>query len=111
MHGDTREQMLELVALYALGVLPREEAALVIAFIATDDEARAEYEDLRAAADALALTADEPVDSARTARMKEHAGAPTPGRPAAGALCGGPRPPAAGSWVPACWPRRPWSSR
>jgi anti-sigma-K factor RskA len=71
MHGDTREQMLELVALYALGVLPREEAALVIAFIATDDEARAEYEDLRAAADALALTADEPVDSARTARMKE----------------------------------------
>ncbi|HTW84594.1 MAG TPA: anti-sigma factor [Candidatus Sulfotelmatobacter sp.] len=71
MDGTAREKMLELVALYALGVLPREDAALVAAFIANDDEARAEYLDLRAAADALALTADEPVDSARTARMKE----------------------------------------
>jgi anti-sigma-K factor RskA len=72
MHdGDPREQMLDQVALYALGLLPREDAALVIAFIANDDEARAEYDDLRTAADAVALTADEPVDSARTARMKE----------------------------------------
>ena len=63
--------MLESVALYALGVLPREEAALVAAFIANDDEARKEYLELRAAADALALTAEEPVDSARSARMKE----------------------------------------
>ncbi|HZX68637.1 MAG TPA: hypothetical protein VFE70_07115, partial [Candidatus Elarobacter sp.] len=66
-----REAMLESVALYALGVLPREEAALVAAFIANDDEARREYNDLRAAAIALAHTADEPVDSARSARLKE----------------------------------------
>ena len=66
-----RETMLESVALYALGVLPREEAALVAAFIANDDEARREYYDLRAAAIALAHTADEPVDSARSARLKE----------------------------------------
>jgi anti-sigma-K factor RskA len=66
-----REQMLESVALYALGVLPREEAALVAAFIANDDRARDEYLELRAAADALAHTAEEPVDSARSSRMKE----------------------------------------
>ena len=66
-----RESMLESVALYALGVLPREEAALIAAFIASDDEARAEYNDLRSAAIALAHTADEPVDSTRSARLKE----------------------------------------
>ncbi len=66
-----REAMLESVALYALGVLPREETALVAAFIANDDEARREYDELRAAATALAHTADEPVDSARSARLKE----------------------------------------
>jgi anti-sigma-K factor RskA len=66
-----RESMLESVALYALGVLPREESALVAAFIANDDEARREYLDLRAAADSLAYTAEEPVDSVRSARMKE----------------------------------------
>lgn len=66
-----RDAMMELVALYALGVLPREEAALVAAFLAGDDEARAEYLALRASADAVGLTADEPVDSARSARMKE----------------------------------------
>jgi len=68
---STRAAMLEEVALYALGLLPRDQAALVIAFIANDDEAYAEYRDLSSTADALALTADEPVDSARTARMKE----------------------------------------
>jgi len=66
-----REAMLDSVALYALGVLPREEAALVAAFIANDDGARREYVELRAAADALAHAAEEPVDSARSARMKE----------------------------------------
>jgi anti-sigma-K factor RskA len=66
-----REQMMESVALYALGVLPREEAALVAAFIANDDDARREYLQARAAADAVSLVADEPVDSATSARMKE----------------------------------------
>jgi anti-sigma-K factor RskA len=66
-----REMMLENVALYALGVLPRADVALVIAFIASDEDARREYEDLRAAADSLAHVATEPVDSARSSRMKE----------------------------------------
>jgi anti-sigma-K factor RskA len=66
-----RDEMMESVALYALGVLPREEAALVAAFIANDLEARREYLDLRAAADSLAYSADEPVDSATSSRMKE----------------------------------------
>lgn len=66
-----RDAMLENVALYALGVLPREDVALVVAFIANDAAARKEYDDLRAAADSLAHVADEPVDSARSARMRE----------------------------------------
>jgi anti-sigma-K factor RskA len=66
-----RDEMMESVALYALGVLPREEAALVAAFIANDSDARREYLDLRAAADSLGHTAEEPVDSARSSRMKE----------------------------------------
>ncbi|HEY4442164.1 MAG TPA: anti-sigma factor [Candidatus Elarobacter sp.] len=69
--APTREEMMELVALYALGVLPRDQAALVAAFLAADDDARAEYHALRATADAIAVTAAEPVDSARSARMKE----------------------------------------
>jgi anti-sigma-K factor RskA len=69
--NSNREEMLESVALYALGVLPREDAALVVAFIANDDDARREYLDLRVAADALGHAAEEPVDSARSSRMKE----------------------------------------
>jgi len=69
--GMDRELMLENVALYALGVLPRAEIPLVAAFIAGDDAARREYEDLRAAADSIAHVAAEPVDSTRSARMKE----------------------------------------
>ncbi len=66
-----RDEMMEMVALYALGVLPRDEAAVVAGFIANDDEARREYLQLRATADTVALSAGEPVDSARSARMKE----------------------------------------
>ncbi|GAC1576003.1 MAG: anti-sigma factor [Candidatus Elarobacter sp.] len=66
-----REAMLENVALYALGVLPREDVPLVAAFIAHDGEARREYDDFRIAADTLAHVADEPVDSARSSRMRE----------------------------------------
>jgi|GEM_PF-387322 len=78
--GAARTEMLELVALYALGVLPPVAAGgasapdcaeRVRAFIESDPEARREYEELRAAADAIALTAAEPVDSARSARMRE----------------------------------------
>jgi hypothetical protein len=66
-----REPMLENVALYALGTLPQEDVALVTAFIANDAQARREYVDLRTAADSLAFLASEPVDSARSARVKE----------------------------------------
>jgi anti-sigma-K factor RskA len=66
-----REARLEQVALYALGVLSTQEAAEVGAFIRTDPEARAEYESLRGAADAIALGAEEAVDPIRTARMRE----------------------------------------
>ncbi len=67
----SHDEMMEIVALYALGVLSREETALVAAFVANDDEAAREYRALRASADAVAFSADEPVDSARSARMKE----------------------------------------
>ena len=66
-----RDAMLENVALYALGVLPREDVALVTAFIAHDEEARREYDELRTTADTLAHTAEEPVDSATSARIRE----------------------------------------
>jgi hypothetical protein len=69
--SSSHDEMMERVALYALGVLSREESALVAAFVANDDAAAREYRALRASADAIAYSADEPVDSARSARMKE----------------------------------------
>lgn len=66
-HDDPRDD----VALYALGVLPSAEAALVRARIEGDPALRREYATLRSAADAVALIAEEPVDSARSARMRE----------------------------------------
>ncbi len=66
-----REALLENVALHALGVLPSAEIPAVEAFIARDAGARGEYDDLRAAAAAIAQVAIEPVDSTRSARMKE----------------------------------------
>jgi anti-sigma-K factor RskA len=72
MNGNTdREEMLELVAAYALGNLPASEHRRVNAFMLTDAEARAEFDALRPAADAIGFAAEEPVDSARSARMKE----------------------------------------
>ena len=66
-----RDAMLELVAAYALGVLPRSEHALVTAYLLADPQARAEFEALRPVADLVGLAAEEPVDSGRTARMKQ----------------------------------------
>ena len=66
-----RERLLELVAAYALGVLPATDQGFVAALILTDAEARGEYDDLRATANLVGLSAEEPVDSARSARMKE----------------------------------------
>jgi len=69
-HSD-REEMMSLVAAYALGSLPASEHRRVSAFMLTDAEARAEFDALRPAADAIGFAAEEPVDSARSARMKE----------------------------------------
>jgi anti-sigma-K factor RskA len=66
-----REQLLDLVAAYALGALPAAQVSLVASFILSDAEARREYDELRATANLVGLAAEEPVDSARAARMKE----------------------------------------
>jgi hypothetical protein len=66
-----RESMLDLVAAYALGVLPAADAAHVAAFVLADEEARREFDALRATANLIGTVAEEPVDSARSARMKE----------------------------------------
>lgn len=66
-----RNEVLELVAAYALGVLPPADQGFVAALILTDPEARREYDELRSTANLVGLSAEEPVDSARAARMKE----------------------------------------
>jgi anti-sigma-K factor RskA len=66
-----REELLDLVAGYALGVLPASQAGPVAAFILSDPEARRECDERRATANVVGLAAEEPVDSARAARMKE----------------------------------------
>jgi anti-sigma-K factor RskA len=66
-----REALLELVAAYALGVLPAAEQSHVAALILADPDARREFDELRATANLVGLAAEEPVDSARSARMKE----------------------------------------
>jgi anti-sigma-K factor RskA len=66
-----RETMLDLVAAYALGALPASQCSIVASFILSDADARREYDELRATANLVGLSAEEPVDSARAARMKE----------------------------------------
>lgn len=67
---NEREEMLELVAAHALGVLPEADRARVTAFIRADPEAQREYAALRPAADLIGLAAEAPPDPARAARMK-----------------------------------------
>jgi anti-sigma-K factor RskA len=62
--------MLDLVAVYALGALGASEHRIVTAHLLTCDDCRAEFDALRPAADAVALMAEEPVDSATSTRMK-----------------------------------------
>ena len=66
-----REAMLDLVAAYALGVLPAADVSHVAAFVLADDDARREYNSLRGTANLIGMIAEEPVDSTRSARMKE----------------------------------------
>ncbi len=62
---------MDLVAAYALGVLPLTEQRLVTAYILENSAARAEFEALRPVADIIGFAAEEPVDSARSVRMKK----------------------------------------
>jgi len=67
LHSD---EMLELVAVYALGALPPDDARAVSEHIVLCDECRAEYRALRPVADVLGYAAEERVDDVRSARMK-----------------------------------------
>jgi anti-sigma-K factor RskA len=71
MSETQNEAMLDLVAAYALGVLPPAEHRLVTTYLLENPAARAEFEELGAAANLIGLAAEEPVDSARSARMKQ----------------------------------------
>jgi hypothetical protein len=64
------DQMLELVAVYALGALSQHDALAVSEHIALCPECRTEYDALRPVADSLGYAAEERVDDVRTARMK-----------------------------------------
>jgi hypothetical protein len=65
------DEMLDLIAVAALGSLPERDLRLVTMHLATCPECRAEYDALRPAADAIGLAAEEPVDTLRSARMKK----------------------------------------
>jgi len=72
MNGSIDHQaMLDLVAVYALGALGASEHRIVTAHLLTCDNCRADFDALRPAADAIALVAEEPVDSATSVRMKQ----------------------------------------
>jgi anti-sigma-K factor RskA len=67
------EEALDLVAVLALGALPAAEAEGVRAHLATCEECRREYAELRASADALAYSAEVPeteLSELQSARMK-----------------------------------------
>ena len=84
--SEPSEDELDRIALYALGVLDAGEAAEVEAVLARTPAARSEYDALRGAVDAVALSAEAPVDPARAARMRERILAqvsPRSARPAA----------------------------
>jgi len=67
----SHEDLLDLVAVYALGSLGPEEARIVSAHLATCTECRAEYAALRPAANAIGFaTNDVAIDALRSERMK-----------------------------------------
>jgi anti-sigma-K factor RskA len=63
-------EMLDMVAVYALGALTPDEARAVSEHIALCAECRAEYKALRPAADAVGFSAEERLDDAQSARLK-----------------------------------------
>jgi hypothetical protein len=64
------DQHLETTAALALGALSAREAREAFKHLATCEECRREYADLRPVADAIGLSAEEPVEAATSARMK-----------------------------------------
>jgi len=59
---NTHDELLDSVAVYALGSLPKSEVAAVRAHLRTCTQCRAEYDALRPAVDALALSAEACID-------------------------------------------------
>jgi anti-sigma-K factor RskA len=64
------EELLELVAVYALGALPAREAAAVSEHLLFCPECRAEYDALRPVTGVLGFAAEGAVDEQRSKRMK-----------------------------------------
>ena len=64
------DDLLDLVAVYALGAVSAEEARAVTAHLAVCAECRAEYERLKLPADAVALSVDDRLDAVNCAPMK-----------------------------------------
>lgn len=65
-HGD----LLDLVAVYALGAVNAEDARVVSAHLAVCPECREEYDALKPAADAVALSTDDRLDAIHCPPMK-----------------------------------------
>ena len=59
---NAHDELLDSVAVYALGSLPKSEAAAVRAHLRTCAQCRAEYDVLRPAVDALSLSAEACID-------------------------------------------------
>jgi anti-sigma-K factor RskA len=71
MNGPSNdEQHLETTAALALGALSARESRDAFKHLATCADCRREYADLRPVADAVGLSAEEPVEAATSARMK-----------------------------------------
>ena len=66
----SHDEMLDLVAVYALGAVGADEARFISAHLATCEDCRREYEVLRPAADAVALSTDDKLDAKDSAPMK-----------------------------------------
>jgi hypothetical protein len=64
-------EMLDLIAVAALGNLSASDLQRATAHLATCEECRAEYAALRPSADALGIIAEVPIEAERSARMKK----------------------------------------
>ncbi|MGA3038299.1 MAG: anti-sigma factor [Vulcanimicrobiaceae bacterium] len=70
MNDAGHDAMLDLVAVYALGAVNADDARIVSAHIAVCPECRKEYMELKAAADAIALSADDQQDAHHASDLK-----------------------------------------